>query len=98
MLFSQSNNIKGQNNIFAIPVQNYHLSVWVSRPRFLFSFLSAFVDFRKTNFTVNYLLKNIKNKYYDIIYIFKNYFVTIFSVSDLNNNKINPNTSRKEAG
>ena len=37
-----------------------------------------------------HILKNIKNGSHDTIYIFKNYFVTVFSV--FSNNKFNPNT------
>ena len=32
-----------------------------------------------------YIFKNIKNGSYDTIYIFKNYFVTIFSVFNFRN-------------
>ena len=58
--------------------------------RFLFFFfLSAFVDFGRqylllwtvyTLFTHCVVLKNIKNRSYDTIYTFKNYFVTILLI------------------
>ena len=38
-----------------------------------------------------YILKNIKNESYGTIYTFKNYFTTVFSVFNFNNNKLNPN-------
>ena len=37
--------------------------------------------------------KNIKNGSYSTIHIFKNYFITIFSVFSFSNNKLNPNGS-----
>ena len=44
-----------------------------------------------------HILRNIKNGFHDTIYIFKNYFATVFSVfnfqfSVFSNNKFNPNT------
>ena len=44
-----------------------------------------------------HILRNIKNGSHDTIYIFKNYFATVFSVfnfqfSVFSNNKFNPNT------
>ena len=39
-----------------------------------------------------HILKNIKNESHDTIYIFKNYFATVFSV--FNNNKFNTNTPK----
>ena len=36
-------------------------------------------------------LKNIKNRSYDTIHAFKNYFATILSVFSFINNKLNPN-------
>ena len=68
-------------------------------------FLPAFVDFGRQYlllwivhilftycaYTV-YVLKNIKNGSYDTIYIFKNYFATVFQFSVFSNNKFNPNT------
>ena len=38
-----------------------------------------------------YVFKNIKNGSYDTIYIFKNYFVTVFSVFNFSNNPFIPN-------
>ena len=35
--------------------------------------------------------KNIKNKSHGTIYIFKNYFITIFLIFNLNKNKLYPN-------
>ena len=37
-----------------------------------------------------YILKNIKSGSHDIIHVFKNYFVTVFSVFSFSNNKLNP--------
>ena len=37
--------------------------------------------------------KNIKNGSYSTIHIFKNYFITVFSVFSFSNNKLNPNGS-----
>ena len=37
--------------------------------------------------------KNIKNGSHGIIYTFKNYFTTVFSVFNFSNNKFNPNGS-----
>ena len=39
-----------------------------------------------------YVLKNIKNGSHDTIYIFKNYFATVFQFSVFSYNKFNPNT------
>ena len=53
---------------------------------FFFLFFFFFFFFRRSAFTVYHCLhivhafKNIKNKFYGIIYIFKNYFTTVFSV------------------
>ena len=73
---------------------------------FFFSFfLPAFVDFggqylllwtvhilfTYCAYTV-YVLKNIKNGSHDTIYIFKNYFATVFQFSVFSYNKFNPNT------
>ena len=38
-----------------------------------------------------YKFKNIKNKFYDIIYTIKNYFIIIFLIFNFNNNKYNLN-------
>ena len=35
--------------------------------------------------------KNIKNEFHGIIYTFKNYFVTVFSVFRFSKNKLYPN-------
>ena len=42
--------------------------------------------------------KNIKNRSHDTIYIFKNYFVTVFSVFSFSNNKFNLNRPKKGYG
>ena len=66
--------------------------------------MPAFVDFGRQNillwtvyvlfmhciYTVH-ILKNIKNRSHGIIYIFKNYFTTVFLVFSFSNNKFNPN-------
>ena len=41
-----------------------------------------------------YVFKNIKNGFYGIIYTFKNYFATLFSVFSFSKNKFNPNEFR----
>ena len=38
-----------------------------------------------------HVLKNIKNRSFDTIYTFKNYFVTVLSVFNFNDNKLNSN-------
>ena len=38
-----------------------------------------------------YAFKNIKNESHGTIHTFKNYFVTVFSIFNFNNNKFNPN-------
>ena len=76
--------------------------VTVCTPRFAASTFSAFLFFFfffflrvNSNLTWVYcsctvhVLKNIKNRSHDTIYIFKNYFATVFSV--FSNNKLNPN-------
>ena len=83
-----------------IPRPRFHLHVLCF---FFFFFLPAFVDFggqilllwtvyalfTYCAYTV-YVLKNIKNGSHDIIYTFKYYFATVFSI--FSNNKFNPNT------
>ena len=49
-----------------------------------------YVLFTYCTYTVH-VLKNIKNGSHSTIYIFKNYFATVFSVFSFNNNKLNPN-------
>ena len=84
----------------------YKVCVWAPRPRFsvhvfyFFFFLARICWLWETIFTVMnthcaytvHILKNIKNESHDTIYIFKNYFATVFSV--FNNNKFNTNTPK----
>ena len=64
---------------------------------FFFLFFSRFalgkgqlLLFTYCNNTVH-TFKNIKNKSHGTIYIFKNYFITIFLIFNLNKNKLYPN-------
>ena len=77
------------------------------RPRFLlFFFFFCAWTVTSRGFTVHalfstvHVLKNIKNESHDTIYIFKNYFATVFSVFRFqflvfSNNKLNPNGPRE---
>ena len=72
--------------VYFVPVWIHHFPLNPElRFSFFFSSLHAFQETTSSStvaalFITVYVLKNIKNRSHDTIYIFKNYFITIFSV------------------